>query len=267
LLSNPQRIRIDTLDALNSWLAQQLPLLSGGVAGADIAENAMNLYRLAARRTLDRLGEPDNLGRALRTLLNAVDNSLERLETLLAAVLPSRDQWLRHMLGDHDEEFLTRLTQGLTDLCGEHVGRLQALVPGALLVELPGLLRHAAAFAEREPLREVFDAWDRRTSLADDPPGSLNAWRAAAGLLLSSAGTWRRRLTKAEGFGPKHAAQTRALAALLAALEPHEALRSALAELQDLPEPHYSRQQRGDLLALRHVLPHTAAELRVLFAE
>ena len=37
LLATPRRMRIDTLDALNAWLAQQLPILSGGAAGAGIA--------------------------------------------------------------------------------------------------------------------------------------------------------------------------------------------------------------------------------------
>lgn len=267
LLSNPQRIRIDTLDAMNSWLAQQLPLLSGGVAGADVAENAAHLYRLAARRTLDRLSGPDDLNHALQPLLAAVDNSVDRLEALLAAVLPSRDQWLRHMLGDSDDEFLARLTHGLKDLCAEHVSRLQSLIPPAAVVELPELLRHAAIFAERQPLREVFDAWNRSDDLAGVAPAALNGWRAAAALLLSSTGQWRRRLTKSEGFGPKHAEQTRALAAVIAGLEANEELRAALAQMQDLPEPGYTPQQCRDLLALRRVLPHTVAELRVLFAE
>ena len=37
--------KINTLDALNVWLAQKLPLLSGGVAGASLLEaSAQELY-------------------------------------------------------------------------------------------------------------------------------------------------------------------------------------------------------------------------------
>ena len=38
LLTQPQRLRIDTLDAFNVWLAQQLPVLADGVAAADIVD-------------------------------------------------------------------------------------------------------------------------------------------------------------------------------------------------------------------------------------
>ena len=58
LIKQPQRLRINTLDALNVWLAQKLPLLSGGVAGASLLEtSAQELYSLAAQRVLYQLGD------------------------------------------------------------------------------------------------------------------------------------------------------------------------------------------------------------------
>ena len=57
LIEQPQRLRIDTLDALNAWLAQRLPMLSGGIAGANVVEDAREHYRVAARRLLERAGE------------------------------------------------------------------------------------------------------------------------------------------------------------------------------------------------------------------
>ncbi len=35
LLTQPQRLRVDTLDAFNVWLAQQLPVLADGVADCE----------------------------------------------------------------------------------------------------------------------------------------------------------------------------------------------------------------------------------------
>ncbi len=52
LLAQPQRLRVDTLDAFNAWLAQQLPVLADGVAAARIVDDARDDYRLAARRTV-----------------------------------------------------------------------------------------------------------------------------------------------------------------------------------------------------------------------
>ena len=43
LLAQPQRLRIDTLDAFNAWLARQLPVLADGVAAADVVDKADDL--------------------------------------------------------------------------------------------------------------------------------------------------------------------------------------------------------------------------------
>src|SRR5690606_17277360 len=94
LADQPQRLRIDTLDALNVWLAQQLPILSGGIAGAAIVEDAAAEYRVAARRTLSELAEAGEVGAAVRLLARTFGNDLDALETLLAELLPKRDQWL-----------------------------------------------------------------------------------------------------------------------------------------------------------------------------
>ncbi|HET7923880.1 MAG TPA: UvrD-helicase domain-containing protein, partial [Rhodanobacteraceae bacterium] len=95
LLAQPQRLRIDTLDAFNAWLARQLPVLADGVAAADVVDKADDLYRDAARRCVEGVAGDDSLARALRILLRDVGNDCAALEQLLAALLPRRDQWLR----------------------------------------------------------------------------------------------------------------------------------------------------------------------------
>jgi ATP-dependent exoDNAse (exonuclease V) beta subunit len=267
LPSHPERVRIDTLDALNGWLARQLPVLSGGVAGAEVVEHAVLLYREAARKTVDRLHEGGDLGASLRSLLAAVDNSVERLEGLLAMLLPSRDQWLRHLLGTDGDALIARLTSGLTGLASRHIHRLNALLTPAQRTELSELSKHGARHAASTATREALAVWGRGADLSGDGAESLPAWRGIAHLLLIGSGEWRRRLTKNEGFGPEHPQPRRTLSELLDALRPNDELRAALATLQQLPDTEYSPDQCRDLLALRRVLPHAVAELRVTFAE
>ena len=101
LLALPQRLRIDTLDAFNAWLARQLPVLADGVAAADVVDKPEDLHREAARRCVAALADDDaTLAESLRTLLRDVGNDCERLESLLAALLPRRDQWLRLLAGE-----------------------------------------------------------------------------------------------------------------------------------------------------------------------
>src|SRR5688500_20272719 len=85
LLAQPQRLRIDTLDAFNAWLARQLPVLADGVAAADVVDKPDELHREAARRCVAAVaGDDAALARALRVLLRAVGNDCAQLEQLLA---------------------------------------------------------------------------------------------------------------------------------------------------------------------------------------
>ena len=57
MTEQPARLKIDTLDALNVWLAQRLPVSSGGIGAARIVEDASSLYVNAGRRLMQRLGD------------------------------------------------------------------------------------------------------------------------------------------------------------------------------------------------------------------
>src|SRR5436190_12052104 len=86
LLNQPQRLRVDTLDAFNVWLAQQLPVLADGVAAASIIDKPDEHYREAAKRTVAAIaGENATLALQLRALLRSVDNDAERLARMLGS--------------------------------------------------------------------------------------------------------------------------------------------------------------------------------------
>jgi ATP-dependent exoDNAse (exonuclease V) beta subunit len=266
LLAQPQRLRIDTLDAFNAWLARQLPVLADGVAAADVLDKPDDLYREAARRTVAAVtGDDGLLARALRTLLRDVGNDCDQLERLLAALLPRRDQWLR-VLADGTPALRPALESALQRLVDDEVAVAAALVDAPLRGALVPLLRHAAGTAA-EPLRATLAPW----LTLDLPPQSgaaaLAAWRSIAALLLTKEGDWRRRIAKPEGFGPEHAALRDRLRALLDALQQNEPLRVALRTVGALPDARYTEPQWQSLVALRVVLVRLAAELKVAFAD
>ncbi len=264
LAAEPQRLRIDTLDALNVRLAQQLPLLADGAGAARIVENAAHLYSRAARRMLGALGREHAVGASLRTLAREFDNDLAALEQLLAALLPKREQWLHALAGPDAGTLRAVLERALRHLVDERLEALAAAMSPSELAELERLLRHAANAAP-EPLRQELAPW----LAADAPTGdtALAAWRGAAKVLLTSAWSWRRKITKLHGFGSEHSAERDRFVALLAKLEPNEALRAALEAAAKLPEPRYTDAQWQHLAALRTVLVQLTAELKVTFAE
>ncbi len=66
LLEQSQRLRILTIDALNTSLARQLPVLTSGIVSLELTEDADSLYRRAARGTLEALADDSSLGDSLR---------------------------------------------------------------------------------------------------------------------------------------------------------------------------------------------------------
>jgi ATP-dependent exoDNAse (exonuclease V) beta subunit len=95
LLDLPAQLRIQTIDSFCRDLALQQPLLSGLGGGLDISEQPSELYRRAARRTLDQIAAGDpSLREAIEALLLWRDNSWRDLEDQLVGMLEKRDQWM-----------------------------------------------------------------------------------------------------------------------------------------------------------------------------
>ena len=152
LLEQPQRLRIDTLDAFNAWLARQLPILADGVAAAAVVDKPDELYREAARRCVAGVtGDDEQLRTSLGALLRGLGNDCELLEQLLAALLPRRDQWLQ-VFGDPDLELRSVLESALQRLVDDEIGAAAGESGEGLMERLAPLLRHAASTA-RNPSR------------------------------------------------------------------------------------------------------------------
>ena len=265
--AQPRRLRVDTLDAFNVWLAQQLPLLAGGTAAADIIDDATVDYREASRRVLDAVEERSAIGSSVRTLLASFDNNFATLEGLLAGLLPKRDQWLGHLATLTAAELRANLEGALQRLIDDQVEAIAEAWPAQAGAELGALLRHAARYASNEQLRETLAPWQTVASAPRSGREALACWRGAAALLLTRDGRWRRQLTRQQGFGPEHESERTRLRALLSALADDEMLQERLATVAELPEPHYSELQWTHLEALQTVLVRLAAELKVVFTE
>ena len=94
LLRDPSRLRILTIDALCAMLTRQMPVLSefGGIG--EVIEDAREMYRLAARRTLGRLSEGGPEAAALfRRVALHFDNDIATVERQVARMLQQREQW------------------------------------------------------------------------------------------------------------------------------------------------------------------------------
>jgi ATP-dependent exoDNAse (exonuclease V) beta subunit len=116
------RLRIQTIDALCASLTAQMPVLAKFGAQPGVAEDAAELYREAATRTLLDLTPP------VARLLAHLDNNVADATSLLADLLLRRDQWLRSTGRAPTRKELEAALRGERERL---VSRAQALYPQA----------------------------------------------------------------------------------------------------------------------------------------
>ncbi len=264
LLENPNRLEIRTIDSLCGSLVARMPWLSRLGPRLTPVENAQELYLEAARETVATLDDRRSSW-AIRRLLQHVDNDVPRLEALLTAMLAKRDQWLRHIVGADRDEQRTGLEASLTRAVEEDLRALGRTVPDFLCEEAPPLVRFAAAeLAESDPDNPM--AACRELSALPSPHlENLPIWEGIAHLLLTTSGSWRKRLTKREGFPAKSGPKEDALS-LLQRLQEHPEFRMRLDAARRLPQPRFGREQWLVVEALLEVLLITALQLKLVFS-
>ncbi|HEY4356644.1 MAG TPA: UvrD-helicase domain-containing protein [Acidobacteriaceae bacterium] len=276
LLEHPGKLHIRTIDSLCGEIADTLPLLSGSGGGRSPVEEADPLYRLAARRTLMQLGGSDSaLHHALHTVLLHRDGSLGDVESLLARMLQTREQWAELVPLDReslDDEALETIVRPRLEASLE--GIICAALTRSLNALSRPLLNELTLLAERLSIEPGYKGADSPIALCSNrhvPPEAradhLDHWTALIHLLLTGDGSWRK------GFAVNHlgfkapASDKQHLETLIATLAQNDDLRETLHSVRSLPSAHYPDDQWHVAKALFRLLLHALAELKVLFAE
>jgi ATP-dependent helicase/nuclease subunit A len=273
LEEQPAQLRIQTIDALNHWLATRLPVLSRAGVGLAVETRPAALYALAAERTLAALEDGGPLAEAVATVLEHADNDVERVRDQLVRMLATRERWLRLVLRSPGAPGAAPLRATLEAALAEQIAAVLAAAAGPLAAAEPArLVALATLAAGRLPAAD-----DDERALAAAPAwpwpagiGMLPAWRALARLLLTGDGRWRRAVNVKNGFpkeAPEQKAEFTAALAALAALAAEEPLRRALDAVRALPPPRYPEAEWRALAALHALLLGAAAELQQVFAE
>lgn len=270
LLHSPQRLRVQTIDSLCRSITKQLPLASGIGAQPDTLEDAEQAYKLAVRELFTLLEEDGPLRADLTRLLRHVDNNLPAVEKLLTGLLGKREQWLGVLLQARHEEARRYLQGVLQEVIREHLEQ----VYNALIIhasELCAIADRAATNLQEEGERKNrIHELQGITHLPDAEPSAFNAWLAICDLLLTNSGTFRARLTKAEGFpaGKENAELKNQFSELIAALiDTAPDAEQLLQDLRNLPPPIYADHQWQLLDSLTSILPILVAQLTLVFKQ
>ena len=273
LQSQPTRLRIETIDAFNSWLANQLPIAAGAGAGLSIQTDAAPSYQEAARRALAHQGG-DQFGLAVDRVLELDDQRWRKLVKLIAEMLPSRDRWLPLLAGRlraasaidevqlasvrrHFDEDLRLLVSRVLLRAHEVLGKENIAV-------LSSLMRSAAQRLEDPTPMAV---WRQEANPLSSRPLDTARWRSMAALLLRADGRGlRKTVTKAQGFPAGNTDRTSMLS-LIESFAADSRIQDILVELRTLPDPYYSDPAWDRVREVAQVLVLAAAELDGVFRE
>ncbi len=270
LLQSPQRLRVQTIDSLCRSITKQLPLASGIGAQPDTLEDADHAYRLAVRELFKLLEQDSPFREDLIRLLRHMDNNLGAVENLLTSLLAKREQWLGVLLQARHEDARRYLENVLQLVIREHL----ELVEAGLLIhssEISSIADSAANNLQQESERKnrIHELLGIGGLPATEPE-AIPQWLAIVDLLLTNSGSYRARLTKAEGFpaGKENAELKNRFSNLIAALaDTAPDAEQLLQEIRSLPAPRYAEYQWQLLDSLTSILPILAAQLTLVFKQ
>lgn len=260
LALNAAQLNIATIDSFCGTLTRQMPVLSRFGGPITAVDDAYPYYREATRMLLEQLDAGGPGAADLATLLLYFDNNWRRLEALLVAMLQCREQWLVYLgTGLDRARAQAAVEHAVETLCEETLTRLdRTLAPWRVaLSELWQYSRDHMGNLETP-------AWPG-TNAAE-----VTHWHALITLLLTATGSWRRTLTKREGFpagGGEAAERKAAMKALLEELQAVEGLQELLLDARRLPSSRADDEQWGRVLACSRLLPQLAAQLSVVFQQ
>ena len=271
LLDNPQRLKVQTIDAFCAHLTRRMPLYSGLGTSVTIAEDSNACYLQAVRRLFLALEEDSVQSDALSLLLLHVDNRVELLENLFVAMLMRRDQWLPHLIAHRQivspAEFRKILERSLSNVVTEILAHCQQCIPINYRAELLELFNFATANLRSAKAKTPMAQCGELQEWPSAVPELLFIWQALAEFLLTQKQEWRASVDVRIGFPPEFKQMKARMTALLQELRGHEQLLTALQQVRACPPPAYTTAQWEVLAAIAELLPLLVAQLNLLFRE
>ncbi len=278
ILELPDQLRIRTIDSFCRELALQQPLLTQLSGQLNVDKNPAELYRIAARRTLEQIGLEDNpVAAAVEELLLWRDNNWQEWEALLAQMLKQRDRWMLDLVlrSNPDwNELRERLEQPFSRAIMETLSNLHKLLNTVHSLRDESLA--LARFACETPGNDSPLALARCIELPSPPfedglAGAIEKYQSLSSFLITGKGTWRSAKGLKSNHGFPSTDEGRAAKArferLVNALTEVTGLQAGISGVQNLPPPHYSDEEWTIVRSCFVLLRHAAAELKVLFAE
>ena len=257
LLENPERMKIQTIDAFALGLARRMPAGSRFGFDANFVEDAEAVYGMAVDRLFERLRE-DPAAPLLADFLALLDNDYSEARSLLTAMLARRDQWLDCIVAvaqyaEQPEIVAASVEAAIRTLNRATISRIASMLPARLLDALATSVVFAAEQSDRPPPGPLED-------------NNIHAWRAAANLATTVRGTARRTLTASDGFPRTARVQKEHAFDVIEALDAHGAI-PLLAAVRDAPDASLPTAEREAIACFAVTLSLLKVELDAVFRD
>ncbi len=259
---NPGRLRIQTIDSFNIYLANQLPIASRIGGDLSVTTETAPVFNAAVRNTLALLDTPGADSEHLVSLYQHLDNNPAAIEKLLLNMINKRDQWLDYLPTLFDDSGNAQIELML------HVDELAEELLEPLFEAMQEFSEQLLAINNYAHTNWPLETAGRPELLHDLPSPDaegLPGWNALCNLLLTQKNELRKSLNASLGFPPKSALKGDALALGEEKKALHKTLVSALGEapaevlellasVRALPTRETISQQWPLLSALAHTL-------------
>ena len=279
LLDLPAQLQISTIDSFCRNLALQQPMLSTLGGGIEVNDQPGEMYRRAARRTLERIDNAgSSLGQSIERLLLWRDNDWQEMKDLLVEMLGKRDKWMQDFVLSRDpssaelDALRLRLERPFANAARELLTRLSQLFD-----TVPGARDEALQLARFGCTQCIDPPYAALAEMAEFPAAPFNdsealddareAYLALAALLLTNSGAFRKAIDKRLGFPADSKPQKARLLALIQNLEAIAEIEPTLAAVCALPPVRYTDEDWQIVRACFTLLRHASGELQVVFAE
>ncbi len=271
ILDNPARMKILTIDSFCSGLTRQTPLLSGMGALLKVSQNAGELYRSAAHKILELVESSSEEGKAVRHILNRLDNSKHGFLTRIIQLLENRDQWMipffqKHSLTDETRSYLE---DTLANLVESILQETESLFPSDIKNKLPLLAGYAGENVfQKNPSHELA-ALKNLEAMPSASIKNIQQWKAIAILFITKKGELRKTVNIKNGFptGDPGKKMKKDFCDLLESIASDEDLLTILDETQKLPDPKFTDEDWEFLKSTFLLIPEMSKALRKIFIE
>jgi ATP-dependent exoDNAse (exonuclease V) beta subunit len=269
LRETPSQLRIVTIDSLCHSIVKLMPWTSELGVPRGIAEDARDLYKSAAHRTVQLLGNSGAAAQHVRRALVHLDNNVPQLEDLLATMLQRRDQWLRHMPKGDTSKLRTEMESILRRVICEALEKVRDAIPAKLRVAMVQLGKIAAENLRIQNSNHAIVACSGLKGFPECSAEALAVWCGIASLVLREDGEWRAEggINKRLGFPTTHREEKQLLVRLIEQLSAVAGLNERIDSIRALPPGQFSDSQWEILESFAQLLPIAVEQLKAVFIQ